>query len=351
MNTLHPAAFWEDNDDPVSERAAEFLERQRSGEWSDGDRTEFDLWLAESYRHRAAYLRVKGIVAYAEHLAAVHAFKVDFPSGEAAPRKRRFAKSWIVFPLLAAASIALFAAFGLPYVAAVMQPPDRTYSTDVGGQALLKFADRTQIELNTDTLVRYRMTSRERTVWLERGEAWFHVAHDASNPFTVIVGKHRVTDLGTEFFVRRSAEGMEVALLKGRASLSTEGAQTAMLKPGDDAIATRISMSMTRRSPQELADELAWRRGVLVFRSARLADAVREVNRYNAVKLVIADPSIADLRFTGEIPSDSYEGFLRMAQSMMKLHADREGRDILLSRGSPEKAKRSVREHGRVSAP
>lgn len=333
MKPALPATSWEDGDDPISERAAEFLERQRSGAWSDSDDTEFAAWLAQSFRHRAAYLRVKGIVAYAEHLAAVHTFKVDPAAGRAARRGSWVTQKHVVFPLLAAASIALLAAFGLPYVTSLMQLPDRTYSTDVGGQALLKFADRTQIELNTDTLVRYRMTSRERTVWLERGEAWFHVAHDAANPFTVIVGRHRVTDLGTEFLVRRAADGMEVALLKGRAALSTEGAQTAMLKPGDDAIATRTSMSLTRKTPQELADELAWRRGLLVFRSERLADAVREVNRYNTVKLIIADPSIADLKFTGEIPNDSYEGFLRMAESMMKLRADREGKDILLFRG------------------
>jgi transmembrane sensor len=214
-----------------------------------------------------------------------------------------------------------------------MEPPDRTYSTDVGGRTLLSFADHTQIELNTDTLVRYRMTSKERTVWLEHGEAWFHVAHDAANPFAVVIGRHRVTDLGTEFLVRRGADGMEVALLKGRAALSTEGAQTATLRPGDDAFATRVSMSVIRRTPQELADELAWRRGVLAFRNTSLAEVVREFNRYNTTKLVIADPSIAGEKISADLKTDDYEGFLQLAQAVFNLRADREGKVIVISRG------------------
>ena len=173
---------------------------------------------------------------------------------------------------------------------------DRVYSTDVGGPSLIDLSDGTQMALNTDTALRFRMTNEERTVWLEKGEAWFHVAHDAAHPFTVIVGKHRITDLGTEFLVRSDTGRFEVALVKGRAALSTGGAhsQIAMLTPGDEVVATPASTSFTRKTPDELADELAWQHGVLKFRHTRLADAVAEFNRYNTTKLVIADPSIAD---------------------------------------------------------
>ncbi len=331
--------------DAISEHAAEFLERRRFGEWRDTDQAEFDGWIADSLLHRAAYLRLKGFVEYAEHLAAVHTFDVgrSAPGGNGRIPGNRFGVL-----LLIAASLLLVAVAGVSLAAYLTQPPDRVYSTDIGGQTLLKFADGTQIELNTDTAIRYRMTTARRTVWLQKGEAWFHVAHNPADPFTVIVGKHRVTDLGTEFLVRRGTDRMEVALLRGRASLSTEGAQTALLKPGEEAIATPISLSVTRKTARELADELAWRRGVWVFRSTRLADAVREVNRYSTTKLIIADPSIADLKFSGEIPNDSYEGFLRVAQSMMNLRADREGNNILLFRAAREKTREPVHaKHGK----
>ena len=108
--------------------------------------------------------------------------------------------------------------------------------------------------------------------------------------------------------------------------------RTATLAPGDDAVATPVSVSMTRKTPQELADELAWRRGVLVFRNTRLDDAVREFNRYFDTKLVIADPSIADLKFSAEVRLDHFDGFLQLARTVLNLRVDRAGGTILLSR-------------------
>jgi transmembrane sensor len=338
MNAPGQLDPWEPHD-AISECAAEFFERRRCGEWRDADQTELDAWLIQSTLHHVAWLRVQGIAARADRLAAINALELKQAAADGGGKfhYRRF-----VIPLLAAASIVLMAAPGIPLVNSLLQPPDRTYSTEVGGRTTLKFADGTVVDLNTDTALRFRMTTAERTVWLEKGEAWFRVAHDAAHPFAVIVGKHRVTDIGTEFIVRSGNGRMEVAVLSGRASLSAEGAPITMLAPGDDAVASPVLMSITRKAPQELADELAWRRGMLVFRDTRLADAVREINRYNTIKLVIADPSIADLKFNGEIRNDNLKDFLDLAQIMTHLRADRRGKLILLSHDMTEKTKRAA---------
>jgi transmembrane sensor len=343
MKTFGPATPGQ-ADDAIAQRAADFFQRRRFWDWSEKDQAELDAWLAESILHEVAYLRVEGIVAHAEDLIAVR----PGGAGRISPgRAAAFNYRRLVLPLLAAASIALIAAIGFPFVTSLLQPPDRTYATDVGGHALIKFADRTQVELNTDTVVRSRMTTAERTVWLDRGEAWFRVAHDAAHPFSVVVGRHRITDLGTEFLVRRGADGVEVALLNGRAAFDTDGAAAVMLAPGEDAVATPTKMSLTKKTPQELADELAWRRGVLVFRNTKLGDAVREFNRYNTTKMVIADPSIADLKFTLEIRNDNLGGFLHVAESLLQLHADWRGDSILLSREPSEKTKKVLKAKGR----
>jgi transmembrane sensor len=329
--TLPEAERQIDEGDPIAVRAAELFERRRFGAWSLFDQAELDAWLAESLWHRAAYLRVEGIAARASELAALRPLE---PGLVRPGRARRIAAFRYALPLLAAASIAFVAALELPVLVQWLQPPDRIYSTDVGGRTLLSFGDHTQIELNTDTTARFRMTTRERTVWLEKGEAWFHVAHNAAYPFTVIVGNHRVTDLGTEFVVRRGGNGLEVALLSGCATLSTDGAPTATLKPGDDAVATTASLSIIRKSPLELADALAWRRGVLVFRKAPLAEVVRQFNRYNTTKLVIADPEIANEPFSADLRTDDFDSFLRLAKAVLDLRTERVGNEILISRGT-----------------
>jgi transmembrane sensor len=328
--------------DPVTDRAATFFEKRRFGDWNGVDQAEFEAWLEESPFHRIAYLRLEGIAAYADHLAVTHRLEMS-PKLFGWRRVAGKRLAHLVLPLLAAASVVLAATFGGPFIASLLQPPDRVDSTDVGGRTLLSFADHTQIELNTNTAVRLRMTTAERTVWLEKGEAWFHVAHDAAHPFTVIAGKHRITDLGTEFLVRRDAVDVDVTLLNGRAALSTEGLQTATLGSGEEAIATATALSVTRKTPRELADDLAWRRGMLVFRKTKLADVVREFNRYNATKLVIADPSIAGEPFTADLKTDDYEDFLTLAQAVLNLRVDHEGNEILIYRRHREDMKKAAR--------
>lgn len=332
-----PAA---DEDDAVSLQAADYFQRRRFWDWSETDQAELDAWLAQSLWHRAAYLRLEGIAARAEQLAA-HRPRPLIRRAALKIANRNFA-----VPLLAVASLVLGVIAGYPYVRGLFEIPIHVSSTDVGGRTLLSFPDQTQIELNTDTVLRYRMSTTERTVWLDRGEAWFHVKHNAANPFTVIVGTHRLTDIGTEFDVQRRAAGVEVALINGRASLSTEGAQTAMLVPGDDAVATRLTIAVTRKTPQQLADEIAWRSGVLVFREARLADAVAEFNRYNQTKLVIADPTIAGLKFSAEIRADNYDGFLLVTQSMLGVRAERQGDSVLLVKGDNQKHRKAPHTNG-----
>ena len=50
----------------------------------------------------------------------------------------------------------------------------------------------------------------------------------------------------------------------------------------------------------------AWTRGMLVLDNVRLADMVRELNRYQRGHLGV-DPRVADLRITGSFPLDNLE--------------------------------------------
>jgi transmembrane sensor len=336
MTTPGPVAPSEPHD-VIAQRAAVFFQRRRFWTWSDADQAELDAWIAESDFHQVAWLRLEGSIAHVDKLAALRPPRLDVPRAGGA--RRRF-----VLPLLVAASIVVVATLAIPFVRDLMQPPDRVFATNVGGRALLKFADGTQIELNTDTAVRYRMTTQERTVWLDKGEAYFRVAHNAANPFAVVAEGRRITDLGTEFLVRHDAGSLDIALVKGRAQLASEnsGVSIAMLAPGDEAVATPTSTTIVKKTQKQLADELGWQRGVLVFRNTTLADAVREFNRYNEIKLVIADPSIAGLKFSAEIKTDHYEDFLQLAQMVLRLRVDREGNDILISRGQREKTRRAA---------
>lgn len=311
----------------VNVMASQWLERVNAGNWTGEDQRALDEWLAQSPLNRAAYWRLEAAWTDASRLTALGSARFQ---DKAAVRKIGVAGMKI------AAGLAVVAVLGLGAMQYLSRPATETYRTSIGGRELVRFEDGTEIELNTDTVLRTQMTTRERTVWLDRGEAFFHVKHDAAHPFTVLVGQRRITDLGTEFVVQHDAAATEVDVVKGRVRFDTPDVQsevkTAMLSGGDAATASAVSMFIEKKSPDQLADELSWRRGVLVFRHTALGDAVNEFNRYNTIKLAIADPAAAAMPIGGTFRTDNLEDFTHAVQIVLGLKIRREGRNVVISR-------------------
>ena len=307
--------------------ASLWRERQDRADWNDEDQAALDSWLAEDIAHRIAYLRVNATWERTERLVALRQ-----PTPEVVAPRRALAP----FLMKIAAGLAIAAVLGAGVARIVQQPGDRTFSTGVGGRETIRFADGSRIELNTDTVLRTEMTTEKRVMWLDKGEAFFEVKHDAAHPFIVMVGGRRVTDLGTQFRVWRDSRRTEVAVMQGRVRFEAPDAQaplqTAVLLPGDVATATAGSMLVTKKTPQTLTNELAWRHGVLVFRYTPLADAVAEFNRYNQVKIIVTDPQAAQLKIYGTFRANHVEDFTSLAQMVLGLHIKSNGNDIVISR-------------------
>jgi transmembrane sensor len=310
-------------------RAAEWIaERHEAGEWGEEDQAALDAWLAESPAHLLAYWRLDAAWNRTHTLAEARA-----PALEARVR--------LPLPLLLkiAAAFAVVAVLGMTATNYALKPHDRTFSTPVGGHETVTFADGSRIELNTNTVLRARMTTDQRIVWLDKGEAYFQVKHDPAHPFIVMAGDHRLTDLGTKFTVLRETGKLQVAVMQGRVWLDETGKarkshapQTAMLTPGDFATATANAISVTRKSEAQLAGSLSWRHGVLVFKYATLAEAVAEFNRYNREQLVIADPKTAQLTIVGTFPTNQVDAFIDAAQTIFGLKVKPQGNEIVISR-------------------
>jgi len=306
----------------IEEIAAQWLERRDGEGWSEADQAEFDAWLAAAPAHAVAYWRLEGAWNSADRLPVLGAAESEW----LAPGRRK--GPWPALIGLAA-GLAVVAAVGVAALQYVLQPRERSYFTDVGGRELVTFADGTEIELNTNTAM--RMTTRERTIWLDRGEAYFQVKHDPAHPFVVIAGNNRITDLGTKFVVRRDDSRLKVALLEGRVRFGAP-ARSKLLMPGDEVVATANSFSVSRQSARNLTDTLGWRQGVLVFRYTALADAVRELNRYNQKKLVVPDPSVGQLKIYGTFQLRDVEVFARAVRDALGLHVSDEGNEIVIAR-------------------
>lgn len=326
-NSLEPNAS-ESLADVIDAQAAAWFRRRNFWDWSDADQLEFDSWLAQSANHEIAYWRINGAWTRAERITALRRPVV------ASTTSRR---SYLPFvkPAVAGVAFAVLAGFlGWSFYASDLT--GKTFSTPVGGHEILTFGDGTQIELNTNSILRTRFTASSRTAELVRGEAYFKIRHNSKMPFTVNVSGRRIVDIGTEFSVRKENDGIRVSLFEGKAELKQvkrNGAmQTASLLPGDVATATATSISVVRKPRYELSDSSAWRRGLLVFRYTPLRDAVLEVNRYNTQKIVIGDHSLDGMTVYGTVPTQSVDGFVRVAKSALHLNVKRQGSAYVLSR-------------------
>jgi transmembrane sensor len=307
----------------VRSRAAAWLIKRRDHEdWSENDQIQLDSWLAESPSHKIAYLRVDAAWQRADRLSALR----RPPSGSGR------VSSVLKF---VAAGIAVAAVLGAVVVTKLDTSSTTAYVTGVGGHETLTLGDGSQIELNTDTSLRVTNEAARRTVWLDKGEAYFQIAHNTVRPFVVIAGDHRITDLGTQFLVRRDENSLRVALLQGRAQFdgeNTHGKQQAVLSPGDVVIATANSLSISQQPMQDLKAALGWRHGLIVFHHATLVDAANEYNRYNLRKIVIADPSIAQLNINGSLPANDVSAFARSVRTFFNLHVEEHQDEVVISR-------------------
>lgn len=316
------------NADDIETRAAEWIVAARvRDDWDDEKAADLETWLAQSPAHRVAYLRLDNAWGRTARLAALRPQPRHFALGEIIPR---------IWPTLAKASAAIAAAAVIGYFLLPQpRPHQRTYATALGGHDVLKLPDGSQVELDTDTVLRVSLDDK-RKVWLDKGQAYFQIAHDPAHPFTVTAANRRVTVLGTKFLMRQEPQRLEVSVMEGRVRLeSSEGTgqqRSALLTLGDDAVATQTAMVVTRKTPRARKEEMAWRRGLLIFDQQTLEQAAAELNRYNTRKLVIADKQAANLIIGGTFRTNDVEAFTRVVREILGVETNTRGNDIVISK-------------------
>jgi transmembrane sensor len=308
----------------VNATAATWLVRMNAEGWSEDDQNTFDAWLVQSPAHRAAYWRLKAAYAETSRLQALRR-----PQQGRSPRK-----SAVPFLAATAATLVIAGIIGAATIS-FAPPPSENYTTQIGGSKTLALRDGSRIELNTATSVRVSMTKTQRTVWLDKGEAFFEVAHDAQRPFIVMVAGHRVTDIGTKFLIRHDPARLEVAVVEGKVGFDSSDpasrAQPLQLTAGDVLVATPHAITVKAKREEDLATELGWRRGMLIFHHTTLGEAASEFNRYNGHQLVVGD-NASSLTINGVFPKNDVPAFIRLTQAVLKLHAEDQGRQTVISR-------------------
>lgn len=267
---------------------------------------DLETWLAGDPRRRGAFLKAEAVWTL-----------LDRTRGEplpSAPRRRRattFSATRRALLLSGGALAASMVGVGL-----FLWRPDR-YRTGVGEVRRIPLKDGSVAAINTASALEVSLRPSQRTVRLAQGEAWFQVASDAGRPFVVEAGSVRVRAVGTAFSVRRRANGADVLVTEGVVEAWAEGrAQSPIrLAAGDRAfVDDNAAVRLASAASPEIDRKLEWRFGKIDLAGETLGEAVADFNRYNARKLVIADPGLADERLYGVFYMDDPAAFAAAVQ-------------------------------------
>jgi transmembrane sensor len=284
---------------------------------------DFDAWLAADPEHRAAY---DNLEYYWQVADAVRDDPAVLALRDAAARTTGWRRLTTFGGAIAAAlAVVVFAGTfalgpGAPgYLMRSLEPGQQTFHTAVGQTQTVMLPDGSAVTLDTDTRIRARIDGHERRIELEKGRAFFRVAHDRSRPFRVLAAGRTVTALGTVFEVRADPRNFEVTLLEGRvrveapSKLPLAKPQTAELTPGSQLLASEEKRWSV--SEADVKRETSWLDGRLAFDNDPLGRVVEEMNRYSDKKIVIRDPAVARAPVLGVFKAGDVEGFVRAVEA------------------------------------
>jgi len=350
----------------IEEHAAQWLLRREAADWSAADESELASWIAASTAHEVAFIRLEAAWVEARRLKALgaggqvgvvpppglwHASSF-FPERSETENLLRNTRARRVRAFAAAVCIVLTVVVASYFS---FSSNSERYATPIGGVSIVPLQDGSHVTLNTASEVRIDLTSRERHIRLEKGEAFFEVAKDPARPFVVQVGSKRVIAVGTQFSVRRNGDDICIAVSEGKVrvedasaslqsgperrepggklrSMPVDNAQSpaatagrhsgqVFVAAGAIARTTDDGIVVQENALPEVEDSLSWRSGYLVFRDAVLAAAIIEFNRYNERKIVIEDPEVAALRVSGKFRSTNFEAFVRLLEEGFAVRA------------------------------
>lgn len=319
----------------IDKEASDWVVRQSSGPLDEASQRAFEAWYDAGPRQQGAYLRAQAIWRSLDKATVQANLRPEAVrrtlKARAAHRPSRRA--------LLGAGLAASAAAG---VAALILGPrlvgSKTLATSLGEVRKVPLEDRSVASLNSDSRLEVNMTPKLRRIMLVSGEALFEVAKNPQRPFVVEAGDVSVRAVGTVFSVRRRATGADVLVTEGVVEAwnagGVGGAQR--ISAGQQAfVPNHAAPFSVLAAPREIERQLAWRQGNIVLDNQTLAEAAVEFNRYNRLKIVVADPALGERRLVGQYRADQPEQFVDAVQALMDVRVTRSGDRLTIGGARP----------------
>jgi len=176
----------------------------------------------------------------------------------------------------------------------LLVPAGESYSFQLG--------DGSKVWMNSVSELRFPLlfTQPDRIVAL-KGEAFFKVAHQASQPFKVQVNGLTVKALGTEFNIKSyNGELTYISLVNGSVSVENAKGESIILQPGEAVVVENSKSKLTKETFDEIF-VLGWLQGMYYFRNEKLQQIAVVAERWFNINVQIKDASLPGLHFSGAL--------------------------------------------------
>ncbi len=253
--------------------------------------------------------------------------------------------SWI---RQAAAAVVLLAIVGSAWLLFSKKTPLSVFSTEKGVFKAVKteFQQRKQVTLPDGSVVTLNAHSdlkvsenwaQVREVWLE-GEAFFEITKKENSggtavKFIVHTPQVNVEVVGTAFNVKARRGQTEVVLQSGKVRLTND--KSTAFKAFDMQIGERVVVAdkttqVVENQKVETEKITAWTNGKIIFDETTLSEVAKTIEDHFGYQVTIENESLAKLRFTGELLTDTPDVFFTVLAKTLKLKIERKGNQIIM---------------------
>jgi ferric-dicitrate binding protein FerR (iron transport regulator) len=321
----------------------EQLLRYFSGELTVEERLELIYCIETDDRLKAEFIRLQNLNAVSQlsfhpsdRNEGIEQFKI-FTSRIARNVQRKLFANSVKYAAIAFILIASTVWVTLYLSGNIAEETMNTLYVPAGQRAQITLQDGTEVWLNAQSTLKYpsRFSRKNREVEI-LGEAFFDVAEDKKKPFVVATQNVGMEVLGTAFNVYSYPETnyIQTDLVEGSLKIYTANDDTngIILKPNEQVTIQGNNMTVGNIGNP---DHLLWRNGIYSFNNERLIVIIEKLQLYYDVKIVVEDPEIFNVRYTGKFRQrDGIDEILRILQKIQsfKIKRDRDNNIITLTK-------------------
>lgn len=304
--------------DAVQDQALAWLVRLNDNAADAGVQADFAAWLAAAPAHRAAFDEARRLWQTLREPAA----KLGASGWHREPVATTHARLFTFG--LARLALAGLCAFVIAGAVLLWQAADdvsgaggQVYVTRTAAPEKVTLADGSVVHMDGHARIAVRYEDGLRKVDMQRGRAWFDVAHSGS-PFVVRAGAVETRVLGTAFTVDQTNDAVTVTVERGRVAVSRDGEAGALtLSVGQQA---QVGAHLPAAAAQvDIETAFAWRRGLLIFDRARLDAVADELDKLGGETVVLLGQDLRTETVSGTFQRRDRQAILEALRSGLGL--------------------------------